>query len=229
MTEQPLTDPDPLIPDPPAAPAGSSTGIVDPPPARRNRGGRPKGSRNKPRASRAANSTGEPKEPTVSQVDRKLIQNFTYLLAKPAEVSRGAGFAFGAAHFAETAQPTAQMIVKASHDWDELRQFLTNADKLVSGKVLLAGALLTYALPPVLALTGREAPAYFLSPVSPEQVAAIQLMMIDPVLQQRIFDLRDQGYSDDDIATIINTDATTSTNGQGSPTGQGVSGSPHPA
>jgi hypothetical protein len=227
MTEQQLTDPDPLIPDPPATP-GSSTGIVDPPPARRNRGGRPKGSRNKPRA-RSTGSTSEPKEPTVSQVDRKLIQNLTYLLAKPAEVSRGAGFAFGAAHFAETAQPTAAMIVKASHDWDELRQFLTNADKLVSGKVLLAGALLAYALPPILALTGREAPAYFLSPVSPEQVAAIQLMMIDPVLQQRIFDLRDQGYSDDDIATIINTDATTSTNGQGSPAGPGVPGPPHPA
>jgi hypothetical protein len=178
------------------------TGSSAPDPAPARSRGRPPGSKNKPRKRVRVRTT--PTEPTVSQVDRKLTESLEFLLLSPAEVSRGIGFAFGAAHFSETAKPTARKIVQASHDFDELRALLTNAEKMVSGKMLLAAALIAYLLPPIAALTGREGIAYLLSPVSPEQVAAIDALLSDRELAARVQQMRADGLDDDQVAAILN-------------------------
>ena len=201
---EPLVEPDPLELDTPPAPPP----ITDPTPVKRGPG-RPKGSGDrKPRRTRTrSSSTAAAKEPTESQVDRKLKANLEFLLLKPAEVSRSVGFAFGTCHFAERAKPTADLIVKASHDWDDLRAALTAADRLVSGKVLFAGAVAAYLLPAILAATGRDAAAFMLSSVSPEQVAAVEMLMTDSALAAHVHDLRASGLDDDQIAATLNGNA----------------------
>jgi hypothetical protein len=198
--------PEPDQPAPPPSVPPAEPPHPDPPPAV-NRGGRPKGSKNKTtrtRPSRAAGATGEP---TVSAVDRKLTASLTYMLLQPASISREVGFPFGVVHFSNSAKPTAEMIVKASHDFDELRTLLTSADKMVSGKVLFAAAIAGYLAPALLALRGVEGPAYMLGRATPDEVAAAGLIMPGGELRDLVATLRGQGLSDDQIAASLNGDA----------------------
>ena len=196
------TTPDPPEPDQPSPPPTvppTEPPHPDPPPAV-NRGGRPKGSKNKTtraRPSRAAGATGEP---SVSVVDRKLTASLTYMLLQPASISREVGFPFGVVHFSNSAKPTAEMIVKASHDFDELRTILTSADKMVSGKVLFAAAIAGYLVPALLALRDLEGPAYMLGRATPDEVAAAALVMPGGELRDLVQQMRGAGLSDDQIA-----------------------------
>jgi hypothetical protein len=129
------------------------------------------------------------------------------MLLQPASISREVGFPFGVVHFSNSAKPTAEMIVKASHDFDELRTLLTSADKMVSGKVLFAAAIAGYLVPALLALRGVEGPAYMLGRATPDEVAAAGLIMPGGELRDLVATLRGQGLSDDQIAASLNGDA----------------------
>jgi hypothetical protein len=204
-------EPDLAVADPPgAATLTDAPAHPDPPPAR-NRGGRPKGSTDsKPRKrpSRARANTTAPGEPTISQVDRKLTASLEYMLLQPASISREVGFPFGVVHFSNSAKPTAAMIVKASHDFDELRTILTSADKMVSGKVLFAAAIAGYLAPALLALRGVEGPAYMIGRATPDEVAACAELMTNQELAQQVANMKRQGLSDDQMAAILNANAT---------------------
>jgi hypothetical protein len=205
MTDDDL-QPDRPDPDPPTGATVTEPPPHPDPPPTRNRGGRPKGSTDtKPRKRPSrARATGTPGEPTLTQVDRKLTASLEYMLLQPASISREVGFPFGVVHFSNSAKPTAQMIVKASHDFDELRTILTSADKMVSGKVLFAAAIAGYLAPALLALRGIEGPAYMIGRATPDEVAACQVLMEDKQLAATVNDLRRQGLSDDQVAAMLN-------------------------
>lgn len=142
--------------------------------------GRPKGSKTKTKRPTTKTAPATKTTATVAQQDAKLTANLTRILELPVIPARQAGFAFAVAHWSETAAPTAEMIVAASRTWPELRHFLTNADQLISGKVLLAAALASYLAPVAAFIAGQPNIAYGTSRVSPQQVGAIEEMLTLP-------------------------------------------------
>lgn len=190
--EQPTTDPKPR-------PRGGA----------RPGAGRPKGSKNRPKAkpaTAAQKAAGEAGRATQARnaADRKITERLTWGLSQPAQACQAAGFAFGAAHFAQTAPTAAEMIVKASHDWEDLRNLLERGTELVSGKALALAAIVTYALPVALYAAGQQGAAHAMSPVDPTEVAGVQMLMdLPPEIKAEINRQRMNGASDDEIAARL--------------------------
>lgn len=182
----------------------------DPTPKRRGPGGarpgagRPKGSKTGAGKAGAKRPTAAPKTTTTAQDDAKLTANLRQLLELPILPARQVGFAFAVAHFSEAAEPTAKMIVAASHTWPELRSTLLNADSLVSGKVLFAAAIVGYLAPVGAYLAGQHGLAYGIGRADPAQVDSIQVMLgMPPELAAAIQQAREQGATDAVLAGMV--------------------------
>lgn len=120
---------------------------TDTPPAPpRNKGGRPKGSRNKPK------TPGRPGRPSVAQTQAKVTKEIeealSQLLAIPAIPYQLAGEPWMVQHF-ETAGPRlAHELAVASERNPQMRKILTRAMQGESAMVLIF-AVIGYALPPL--------------------------------------------------------------------------------
>lgn len=221
---------EPTAGPPPATSTPAPSARRGDPPPRRKSGGQPgpRPGRRKTAAKGAAKTTTKTGESTASTAqllareDQKLVANLTKLLELPVVPSRAAGFAFGVAHFSEQARPSAELIVKASRDWPELRHALTNADALVSGKVLLAVGIVAYVGPVIAYTLGQQNLAFAASPASVEQVQAIDLMLsLPPDLAAAVAQAQREGMPEGAIAAMIERFYAQSAQQPGSPAGSG--------